>query len=182
MYKWRLVKPFSDCSFAAYPASPQPLPFLNKWCSVRSYKCRCHLPSQEGRDYQARARVRPCRTHCGGGHRVRPHGEHCTKFNPTTKVWLCCIHHYCGSDSCCSFYPIFPVPFQFSQDVNLDVSHWQELSLDEDGVLPDVLIVPSRLKHFSKVGGALSCSFMLLTLSSACWSDACCKSWLCEQG
>ncbi|KAI8986107.1 DNA polymerase alpha, subunit B [Trametes punicea] len=66
-----------------------------------------------------------------------------------------------------SFYPIFPVPFDLAHEVNLDVTHSDMLYLcpqddnddDRDGQLdpsrarcaPDVLIVPSRLKHFSKV-------------------------------
>ncbi|THH15359.1 hypothetical protein EW146_g5105 [Bondarzewia mesenterica] len=53
-----------------------------------------------------------------------------------------------------SFYPIFPVPVDLSHEVNLDVSHSKSLDLcpdDSAGYAPDVLIVPSRLKHFSKV-------------------------------
>ncbi|KAI0826859.1 DNA polymerase alpha subunit B [Trametes gibbosa] len=69
-----------------------------------------------------------------------------------------------------SFYPIFPVPLDLSHDVNLDVTHSDMLYLtpqddDDDEVVgeserddpsrarcaPDVLVVPSRLKHFSKV-------------------------------
>jgi len=54
-----------------------------------------------------------------------------------------------------SFYPIFPVPLELSYDVNLDISHAEGLKLgfDPDSAheyAPDVLIVPSRLKHFSK--------------------------------
>ena len=55
-----------------------------------------------------------------------------------------------------SFYPIFPVPLDLSHEVNLDVAHWAGLRLGGDGAeedtAPDVLITPSRLKHFSKVG------------------------------
>ncbi|KAF8584710.1 DNA polymerase alpha, subunit B [Ramaria rubella] len=47
-----------------------------------------------------------------------------------------------------SFYPIFPVPLEFSSDVNLDVSHSEHLKLGEP--LPDVLVLPSILKQFSK--------------------------------
>lgn len=59
---------------------------------------------------------------------------------------------------CPSFYPIFPVPLELSSDVNLDISHSDGLRLgsDPDGIkeyAPDVLILPSRLKHFSKVSG-----------------------------
>ncbi|KAI0632173.1 DNA polymerase alpha, subunit B [Trametes polyzona] len=65
-----------------------------------------------------------------------------------------------------SFYPIFPVPLDLAHDVNLDVTHSDMLYLsppDDEGEVedsadpsrarcaPDVLIVPSRLKHFSKV-------------------------------
>ncbi|EIN12830.1 DNA polymerase alpha subunit B [Punctularia strigosozonata HHB-11173 SS5] len=48
-----------------------------------------------------------------------------------------------------SFYPIFPVPFDMAHEVNLDVSHSALLEIKDSA--PDVLIVPSRLKHFSKV-------------------------------
>ncbi|KAI0345724.1 DNA polymerase alpha, subunit B [Trametopsis cervina] len=53
-----------------------------------------------------------------------------------------------------SFYPIFPVPHNLSHDVNMDISHFGALTLDSD---PDgqeslsVLVLPSRLKQFSKV-------------------------------
>ncbi|KAH9936258.1 DNA polymerase alpha/epsilon subunit B-domain-containing protein [Fomitopsis serialis] len=54
-----------------------------------------------------------------------------------------------------SFYPIFPVPLDLSHEVNLDVTHMERLNLDIDGAntnqAPDVLILPSRLKQFSKV-------------------------------
>ncbi|KII90842.1 hypothetical protein PLICRDRAFT_137336 [Plicaturopsis crispa FD-325 SS-3] len=54
-----------------------------------------------------------------------------------------------------SFYPIFPVPVDLAHDVNLDITHAADrLKLDVDALddsAPDVLIVPSRLKHFSKV-------------------------------
>jgi len=51
-----------------------------------------------------------------------------------------------------SFYPLFPAPLDLSHEVNLDVSH---LALCHGGgaSAPDVLVVPSRLKHFSKVRG-----------------------------
>lgn len=70
-----------------------------------------------------------------------------------------------------SFYPIFPVPLNLAHDVNLHVTHSdmmylcpQEDESEDDGgdaqddptlarCAPDVLVVPSRLKHFSKVGG-----------------------------
>lgn len=67
-----------------------------------------------------------------------------------------------------SFYPIFPVPFDLAHELSLDASHSNLLYLipqDDDSeegsdagkdphktrCAPDVLIVPSRLKHFSKV-------------------------------
>jgi DNA polymerase alpha subunit B len=53
-----------------------------------------------------------------------------------------------------SFYPIFPVPQDLAHDTNLDISHSDALNLDCDGesdFAPDILIVPSRLKQFSKV-------------------------------
>jgi DNA polymerase alpha subunit B len=52
-----------------------------------------------------------------------------------------------------SFYPLFPTPLDLSHEVNLDVSHLEQLALchDETVCAPDVLITPSRLKHFSKV-------------------------------
>ncbi|KAH9986712.1 DNA polymerase alpha/epsilon subunit B-domain-containing protein [Russula vinacea] len=52
-----------------------------------------------------------------------------------------------------SFYPLFPTPLDLSHEVNLDVSHLEHLTLchGKGASAPDVLIVPSRLKHFSKV-------------------------------
>ncbi|KAK0464553.1 DNA polymerase alpha subunit B [Desarmillaria tabescens] len=58
-----------------------------------------------------------------------------------------------------SFYPLFPVPKELAHEVNLDVTHSPLLRLGEsDGgnVAPDVLIIPSRLKHFSKILDATS--------------------------
>ncbi|KAI6005362.1 DNA polymerase alpha subunit B [Pisolithus marmoratus] len=50
-----------------------------------------------------------------------------------------------------SFYPIFPVPLDVSHEVNLDVTHSEGLKLGiEDECAPDVLVLPSRLKQFSK--------------------------------
>ncbi|KAG8904610.1 DNA-directed DNA polymerase alpha subunit pol12 [Tulasnella sp. 403] len=48
-----------------------------------------------------------------------------------------------------SFYPLFPVPLDVSGDVNLDLTHFELLSIPETA--PDVMILPSRLKEFSKV-------------------------------
>lgn len=50
-----------------------------------------------------------------------------------------------------SFYPIFPPPEAHAAEVNLDVTHYPLLKMD--GPAPDVLILPSKLKHFSKVRG-----------------------------
>ncbi|KAF8500906.1 DNA polymerase alpha subunit B [Russula emetica] len=52
-----------------------------------------------------------------------------------------------------SFYPLFPAPLDLSHEVNLNVSHLEYLALchGEGTSAPDVLVVPSRLKHFSKV-------------------------------
>lgn len=52
-----------------------------------------------------------------------------------------------------SFYPIFPVSMDVAHEVNLDVSHSAELRVAEspDDPGPDVMVLPSRLKHFSKV-------------------------------
>ncbi|KAF8477895.1 DNA polymerase alpha/epsilon subunit B-domain-containing protein [Gautieria morchelliformis] len=47
-----------------------------------------------------------------------------------------------------SFYPIFPVPVELSLDINLDVSHSDQLKLS--GPAPDVLVLPSILRQFSK--------------------------------
>ncbi|KAG8955868.1 DNA-directed DNA polymerase alpha subunit pol12 [Tulasnella sp. 424] len=49
-----------------------------------------------------------------------------------------------------SFYPVYPVPLDSSQDVNLDVSHSHLLSIPNDSI-PDVIFLPSRLKEFSKI-------------------------------
>ncbi|KAH9042054.1 DNA polymerase alpha subunit B [Lactarius pseudohatsudake] len=51
------------------------------------------------------------------------------------------------------FYPLFPSPLELSHEVNLDISHFEHLALchEDRTYAPDVLIVPSRLKHFSKV-------------------------------
>ncbi|KAF9651371.1 DNA polymerase alpha, subunit B [Thelephora ganbajun] len=56
-----------------------------------------------------------------------------------------------------SFYPVFPPPIDVSHEVNLDVSRSKPLDLDRGSqdYTPRVLLVPSRLKQFSKlVGGA----------------------------
>lgn len=64
-----------------------------------------------------------------------------------------------------SFYPIFPVPLDLAHEVNLDVTHSELLNIgpsddEEDETTsdpskarcaPDVLVIPSRLKQFSKV-------------------------------
>ncbi|KAG6844664.1 hypothetical protein H0H87_005032 [Tephrocybe sp. NHM501043] len=51
-----------------------------------------------------------------------------------------------------SFYPLFPVPSDVSHEVNLSITHLDDLRIaDENDNAPDVLILPSRLKQFSKV-------------------------------
>jgi DNA polymerase alpha subunit B len=59
------------------------------------------------------------------------------------------VLHYCHV----SFYPLFPAPLDLSHEVNLNVSHLEYLGLchGEAASAPDVLVVPSRLKQFSKV-------------------------------
>ncbi|KIK69549.1 hypothetical protein GYMLUDRAFT_212131 [Collybiopsis luxurians FD-317 M1] len=51
-----------------------------------------------------------------------------------------------------SFYPVFPVPEELCNEVNLDVTHSADLKLDSDmdDVAPDVLIIPSRYRQFCK--------------------------------
>ncbi|KAJ6512102.1 DNA polymerase alpha/epsilon subunit B-domain-containing protein [Mycena vitilis] len=55
-----------------------------------------------------------------------------------------------------SFYPVFPVPLELSAEVILDVAHAGRLRLgkgDSDAApecAPDVLILPSRFKQFTK--------------------------------
>ncbi|KAJ3754976.1 DNA polymerase alpha/epsilon subunit B-domain-containing protein [Lentinula raphanica] len=51
-----------------------------------------------------------------------------------------------------SFYPVFPVPVDLSNEVNLDVTHSPDLRLDyeTEDVAPDILILPSRFRHFCK--------------------------------
>ncbi|CAK9784941.1 DNA polymerase alpha, subunit B [Cutaneotrichosporon oleaginosum] len=52
------------------------------------------------------------------------------------------------------FYPLFPPPEKDAADVNLDVTHWHQLRMLD---APDVLVLPSRLKHFAKtVDGTLA--------------------------
>lgn len=50
-----------------------------------------------------------------------------------------------------SFYPVFPVPLELCSDINLDASHLEFLNLAEPG--PDILILPSVLRQFSKTVG-----------------------------
>ncbi|KAF8349223.1 DNA polymerase alpha/epsilon subunit B-domain-containing protein [Amanita rubescens] len=52
-----------------------------------------------------------------------------------------------------SFYPLFPVPTDVSHEVNLDISHSDGLRMTnaDNTYAPDVLIVPSKLKEFSKM-------------------------------
>lgn len=52
-----------------------------------------------------------------------------------------------------SYYPMFPVPLDESERVNLDLTHSSGLAMSTvDGAYaPDVLVVPTRLKQFVKV-------------------------------
>ena len=70
-----------------------------------------------------------------------------------------------------SFYPLFPTPLDLSHEVNLDVSHLEQLALchEEAVIAPDVLITPSRLKHFSKV--SLILLFHPKSQPSCCFSQ-----------
>ncbi|KAG9217712.1 hypothetical protein CCMSSC00406_0003599 [Pleurotus cornucopiae] len=85
-----------------------------------------------------------------------------------------------------SFYPLFPVPADLAHDVNLDVSRSERLRVDLGadnggsgvGVAPNILIVPSRLKHFVKPvdhSVAVNPSFLskgtYVTISVAACSD-----------
>ncbi|WVO24491.1 uncharacterized protein IAS62_005859 [Cryptococcus decagattii] len=47
-----------------------------------------------------------------------------------------------------SFYPIFPPPEDVAGEVNLDVTHYPLLKMDQ---APDILILPSRLNKFAKI-------------------------------
>lgn len=68
---------------------------------------------------------------------------------------IACTKHHQLTQYFASFYPIFPVPADLSSEVNLDVTHSDGLRLTE---APDVLILPSRLRHFSKVRTIFLCS------------------------
>jgi len=63
------------------------------------------------------------------------------------RVCVCLIVSAVGLND--SFYPIFPPPLDLAGDVNLDVTHQELLRFETRA--PDVLILPSRLKHFAKV-------------------------------
>ncbi|WWC86378.1 uncharacterized protein L201_001254 [Kwoniella dendrophila CBS 6074] len=56
------------------------------------------------------------------------------------------VRHVLGQRS---FYPIFPPPEASAPEVNLDVTHYPLLKMI--GPAPDILILPSKLKHFSKI-------------------------------
>lgn len=65
-----------------------------------------------------------------------------------------------------SFYPIFPPPIDVMHDINFDVSHSDMLDIgDEEQQSPHVLILPSRLKQFSKVGTDVSIILGLVKLT-----------------
>nr|XP_031860917.1 uncharacterized protein CI109_003644 [Kwoniella shandongensis]KAA5527989.1 hypothetical protein CI109_003644 [Kwoniella shandongensis] len=54
------------------------------------------------------------------------------------------VRHVLGQRN---FYPIFPPPEIHAADINLDVTHYPLLKMD--GPAPDILILPSKLRHFS---------------------------------
>jgi DNA polymerase alpha subunit B len=56
------------------------------------------------------------------------------------------VRHVLGQRN---FYPIFPPTEAHASEVNLDVTHFNLLKME--GPQPDLLILPSKLKHFSKV-------------------------------
>lgn len=66
--------------------------------------------------------------------------------NPQGDAMANLVRHVLGQRS---FYPLFPAPEALAHEVNLDVTHWDQMSLGDTA--PDVLILPSKLKHFSKV-------------------------------
>lgn len=66
--------------------------------------------------------------------------------NPQGDAMANLVRHVLGQRS---FYPLFPAPEALAHEVNLDVTHWEQIALGETA--PDVLILPSKLKHFSKV-------------------------------
>jgi DNA polymerase alpha subunit B len=65
--------------------------------------------------------------------------------NPQGDAMANLVRHVLGQRN---FYPIFPAPEALAHEVNLDLTHWNMLRLAETA--PDVLILPSKLKHFSK--------------------------------
>jgi DNA polymerase alpha subunit B len=56
------------------------------------------------------------------------------------------VRHVLGQRN---FYPIFPPTEAHAGEVNLDVTHFGLLKME--GPQPDLLILPSKLRHFSKV-------------------------------
>ncbi len=68
--------------------------------------------------------------------------------------WVCTTYSLANAHPGYSFYPIFPPPADVLSEVNLDMSHFDDVRMVDEGDLdyaPDVLILPSRLKQFSKV-------------------------------
>ncbi|EKC98004.1 alpha DNA polymerase [Trichosporon asahii var. asahii CBS 8904] len=66
--------------------------------------------------------------------------------NPQGDAMANLVRHVLGQRS---FYPLFPAPEALAHEVNLDVTHWDQMSLGDTA--PDVLILPSKLRHFSKI-------------------------------
>ena len=84
-----------------------------------------------------------------------------------------------------SFYPIFPPPADVSSEVNLAMSHFDDVRMVDEGDLdyaPDVLILPSRLKQFSKVfHRLLPFVFLMLNTDADCTFNHCNQSFLPKQ-
>lgn len=59
------------------------------------------------------------------------------------------VRHVLGQRN---FYPIFPPTEAHAGEVNLDVTHFGLLKME--GPQPDLLILPSKLRHFSKASSS----------------------------
>lgn len=75
------------------------------------------------------------------------------------QMWVLIASHICLTlTHIPSYYPMFPTPKEMSHELNLDVSHLELASFptgktgeeDDEKVIPDILILPSMLKHFIK--------------------------------
>lgn len=74
-----------------------------------------------------------------------------------------------------SFYPIFPAPLDVAHEVNLDVTHSEGIKLmeSEDEPVPNVLVLPSRLKQFSKASACVRVQWVvaLIVPPGGGWHD-----------